>query len=232
MRKVLVYGFLAVILGLTVSVAETRAQGVLSDILKRMDDHNKALKSVQADVTMVKFNSQLNIPDTYSGSTSYLSKTSFGKNYMRLDWIKPAVEQISIIGDDYELYKPSINQVYQGKVGKARTSAGAGNALGFMNMSREQLKANYTIAYLADENIADKGKTRTFHLLLTPKVAASYKTAELWVDGDGMPRQAKILEQNNDSTTVLLDGIRKNVKVDTSIFRLDYNRKSVKILKP
>jgi len=234
MKKVLRYSFFAVGIGLlvsTVSVSAARGQ-VLGEILKRMDDHNKALKSVQAEVTMIKFNSQLNIPDKYTGTTSYLSKTAFGKNYMRLDWSKPAVEQISIIGDEYELYKPSINQVYKGRVDKAKTSAGAGNALAFMNMSREQLKANYTIALLGDESIADRGNTRTVHLLLTPKAAASYKNAELWVDGDGMPRQVKILEMNNDYTSVLLDGIKKNVRIDTNLFRLAYNPKSVKVIRP
>ncbi|MFT3746328.1 MAG: outer-membrane lipoprotein carrier protein LolA [Pyrinomonadaceae bacterium] len=199
------------------AVQNTFAQGPLGEILKRMDDHNKALKSVQADVTMVKLNTQLNEPDTYIGSTSYLPNAN-GKRYMRLDWTKPAVEQVSVIGDDYRLYKPSINQVYIGKVNKAKTSAGAGNALGLMSMSREQLRANYNVVYLGTENAAG---VSTWHLQLTPKAATNYKSAELWVDTNGMPVQAKVLEQNNDTTTVTLQSIRKNVQINTKIFVLD-----------
>ena len=70
----------------------------------------------------------------------------------------------------------------------------------------------------------------TFHLELTPIRATSYKTADLWVDGDGMPRQAKITEQNNDWTTVLLTNIQKNVTLKGGMFKLNYDEKKVKII--
>jgi outer membrane lipoprotein-sorting protein len=206
---------------------ETAAQGVLSRILERMEAHNKALQTVQAGVTMAKFNPQLGTTDTYNGRTSVLTQTK-GKRYMRLDWAQPAVEQISIIGDEYQLYKPGINQVYTGRVDKSKNSAGAGNALAFMSMSRAQLKANYTVVYLGDEVVSGNGMT--WHLQLTPKVAASYKSAELWVNTDGMPVQGKVLEQNNDTTTVTLTGIQKNVPINTNIFKLNPPR-SAKVIK-
>ena len=46
--------------------------------------------------------------------------------------------------------------------------------------------------------------------------------AELWVDGNGMPRQAKIIEQNNDTTAILLTNIQKNVTLKGEIFKLKY----------
>lgn len=220
------------VLAIVVSVTPTVAQGKgpLGQILDRMEVNNAHLDTVQANVTMKKFNPQLDATDIYTGSTSYIPKTSKvakGKLYMRLDWVRPAVEQVSIIGDDYRLYKPSLNQVYIGKVGKAKTSAGAGNALGFMSMSKEQLKANFDVQYLAQENI--EGGAATVHLLLTPKTATSYKTAELWVDGNGMPLQAKITEQNNDTTTVLLTNVRKNESVNPSIFVLNIPKNAKKL---
>lgn len=221
MRNLVRYSFLVfgmVVVGVFVSV-KASAQGPLGQILNRMEVHNKSLDTVQANVTMKKYNPQLDETDIYTGSTSYIPKTSKiakGKLYMRLDWVKPAVEQVAIIGDDYKLYKPSINQLYIGKVGKAKTSAGAGNALGFMSMSKDQLKANYNVQFIAQENI--EGGIPTWRLLLTPKTATTYKSAELWVDGNGMPMQAKIIEQNNDTTTVTLANVRKNEKIDVKIF--------------
>lgn len=207
-------------------VKDAAAQGPLTEILNRMDAHNKTLQSVQANVTMVKVNVQLGEPDTYLGSTKYLPNAK-GRKYMRLDWSKPAVEQISVIGDDYELYKPSINQVYTGRVDRAKTSAGAGNALNFMNMNRAQLKANYTVVYMGQESV---GGTQTWHLQLTPKTANSYKSAELWVDANGMPIQGKVVELNNDTTTVTLSDVQKNVVINPSIFKLSYpgNAKRIK----
>src|SRR5258707_2167776 len=98
-----------------------------------------------------------------------------------------------------------------------------------MNMSKEQLKTNFNVVYLGDETLKDG--TRTFHLELKPKAATSYKSAELWVDGDGMPRQTKIVEQNNDTTTVLLSNIRKNETIKGSLFTLNYDRKKVRRIK-
>ena len=193
-----------------------------------MDVNNKALQSMTANVTMSKHNPQLNTTDVSQGNTSYLPKTAKRVMYVRINWTKPMDEQISVIGDAYELYRPRLNQVITGKVNKASNSAAAGGALSFMSMSKEQLKTNYDVVYLGEEQV--EGGTATWHLQLTPKTASSYKSAELWVDKDGMPRQAKIIEQNSDSTTVLISNITKNVTLKGDIFKLNYP-KSVKKIK-
>src|SRR5512144_1398652 len=74
------------------SVTDAKAQGILREILNRMDAHNKALSSLKADVTMVKRDSVLGEDDTSSGTTSYLPKTAKRNMYVRLDWSKPRVE--------------------------------------------------------------------------------------------------------------------------------------------
>lgn len=229
MKNAIRYSSIFFAMAIMMFAAGTRdasAQGPLTTILERMDTHNKTLQSVQANVTMEKVNSQLGEKDTYIGRTSYLTQIK-GKRYMRLDWDKPAVEQISVIGDDYQLYKPSINQVYTGRVDKSKNSAGAGNALAFMSMNRAQLKANYAVAYLGDEAVSGNGMT--WHIQLTPKAGASYKSAELWVNTDGMPVQGKVVEQNNDTTTVTLSGIKKNITINPSIFKLSYPGNTKKI---
>jgi outer membrane lipoprotein-sorting protein len=200
--------------------ADANGQSILGEILRRLDTHNKSLQSLRADVTMVKHNPQLNVSDTTTGSTSYLPKTPKRGMYVRIDWTKPVEEQISVIGDDYELYRPRLNQVIVGKVQKARNNASVGGALAFMSMTRDQLRANYDVRYIGEEQI--RGGVSTWRLELTPKTETSYKMAELWVDGDGMPRQAKIVEHNNDSTTVLLTNIQKNVTLKADIFKLKY----------
>src|SRR5262245_25360062 len=154
MRKVLRYIFFAISLGLllsAVSVREASAQNVLGEILRRMDVHNKALQSLRSDVTMVKTNVQLGESDTTYGSSTYLSKTAKHGAYVRVDWTRPVEEQISVIGDAYELYRPKLNQVIIGKVNKTKNNASVGNALAFMNMSKAQLQANYSVAFLGEE---------------------------------------------------------------------------------
>lgn len=201
---------------------------VLKEILDRMDVHHKALASLQADVLMVKVNAQLGENDTSQGSTSYLPKTAKRVMYVRIDWTKPVQEQIVVIGDDYKLYRPRLNQVIVGKASKAKSNPSAGGALAFMSMSKEQLKNNYTVKYHGQEKLSNG--TETWHLELVPKAATSYKTAELWVDGNGMPIQAKVTENNNDTTTVLLSNLKKNITLNADVFRLQYP-KTVKEIK-
>ena len=212
-----VLGLSVLVVGLSATNASAQ---VLREILSRMDTNNKTLQSLTSDVTMVKFNPQLNVSDTTTGKTSYLPKTAKRPMYARIDWVKPVEEQIAVIGDNYELYRPRLNQVIVGNSKSAKNSAAAGGALSFISMSRDQLNANFEVVYLSQEQIS--GGTETWHLQLTPKTAASYKSAELWVDKDGMPRQAKIIETNNDTTTVLLTKIQKNVTLQASIFKLTY----------
>lgn len=218
MRKLLL--FTLILSAFAVSASEIRAQGVLREILERLDRHNKQLQSLRAGVTMVKTNNQLGESDTNIGTTSYLPKAKGRNMYIRIDWTKPVEEQISVIGDSYELYRPRLNQVIQGKTNSSKNSAAAGGALAFMSMSKDQLKANYDVVYIGEEQIS--GGVSTWHLELTPKAATTYKKAELWVDGDGMPRQAKVTERNDDTTTVHLSNIQKNVTLKGEIFKLKY----------
>ncbi|MBK7934939.1 MAG: outer membrane lipoprotein carrier protein LolA [Pyrinomonadaceae bacterium] len=194
------------------------AQGPLGKILNIMDANYKNLTSLKSNVTMVKTDSVLGESDTYEGKTSFLPESYAGKKYVRIDWSKPVVENIVVIGDSYQLYRPKLNQVIKGQTSSAKSGAAAGGALAFVSMSKDQLKANYNVVFIAEEAIS--GGVKTIHLQLTPKVKTSYKTADLWVDGDGMPRQAKVTENNNDTTTVLLTGIEKNTKVDYGLFKL------------
>ncbi len=230
MSKLFRYSYL--VIGLVfvfsiVSVGEGRGQ--IREILNRMDNHNKSLQSLQAGVTMVKYDSVLKVYDTSIGTTSYVPQAGKRVRYVRVDWTKPAEEQMSLVGDDYEVYRPRLNQVIVGKAQYAQGRPGISGPLIFLNMSKGHLEANYDTVFIGTEQIS--GGTQTWHLQLTPKAATKYKFADLWVDADGMPRQARITEMNNDTPTVLLSNIQKNVTLNVAIFRLAYDRKKVKIIK-
>lgn len=199
---------------------EVNGQLLLNEILKRMDQHHKALSSLQANVIMEKYNAQLDEKDVFEGVVKYLPKTARRNMYVRLDWNKPVIEQIAVIGNTYTLYRPRLGQVYIGKTDEARNNARVGNALAFMSMSRQELKENYTVNYLGKERI--RGGIETWYLELVPKKSSSYKAAYLWVDVDGMPRQARVVENNGDTTTVLLYDIQKNVTLRGSDFEIKY----------
>jgi outer membrane lipoprotein-sorting protein len=201
------------------TVIETKAQGnnPLNEILKRMETNRNALQSLRSKVTMVKYNSQLKESDTTEGTSMYLPVE--GRDALvRIDWTKPTAETLAVVKGQYVIYRPRLKQAITGSAKEAKGNGKANGALSFMNMSKDELKANYTIKYLGQENVS--GNVPTWRLELTPKTAANYKMAELWVDGNGMPIQAKVVESNNDATTVLLSNIQKNATINRSQFEV------------
>lgn len=199
----------------TVSVAETRAQGVLNEILKRMDTHKDWLETLKGNVRMAKTNTQLNITTTQDGEMVYVNKG--GRDVaVRIDWREPD-EVLSVIKGEYTLYRKRLNQAIKGKT-QGSKNAQANNALSFMSMSKKELTDTYDVKYLGKVSLDG---TQVWHLGLYPKKKQSYESAELWVDGDGMPIQAKIIEKNKDVTTVRLSNLKKNeVRINTKVFEV------------
>lgn len=199
------------------AVTDAKAQ-VLNEILKRMDDHYKALTSLKADVTRERMNFQLNEKDVQQGKIVLLpgKGTRFS---VRLDWSKPKEEILSVVNGQYVAYIPGIKRAYTGSSSSKTAKEKGGNVLSIMSMSREELKANYNVQYLGQEQVA--GGIPTWRLKLTPKAAASFKFAELWVDGNGMPLQGKVVAPNDDTDTVLLQNLSKNTTVSGSIFKVN-----------
>ncbi|HLM60311.1 MAG TPA: outer membrane lipoprotein carrier protein LolA [Pyrinomonadaceae bacterium] len=221
MKSFLRFGLAAIAVTLVFSfftVTETKAQGgPLNEILKRMEVNRNSMKTLRSNVTMEKYNAQLKESDTMQGNSIYLP--SKGRNALiRIDWTKPVEETLAVVNGKYVLYRPRLKQAITGNAKNAKGGGKANNALAFMNMSKEQLKANYTIKYLGQENV--NGGIPTWRLELTPKAATNFRIAELWVDGNGMPIQAKVIETNNDSTTVLLSNFEKNATIKASQFEV------------
>jgi outer membrane lipoprotein-sorting protein len=87
-------------------------------------------------------------------------------------------------------------------------------------MSTDELKKNYNIVVIGEATVG--GGVKTMHLQMTPITANSYKLADLWVDGNGMPVQAKVTSNNGDTTTILLSNISKNGNVDYGVFSFTF----------
>ncbi len=96
-------------------------------------------------------------------------------------------------------------------------------------MSRQELETRFQpVQDVREETLW--GGVSTIHLKLVPKGNASFKFAEIWVDSGGMPVQTKIVEKNDDATTVRLTGLQRNIPISAEEFvvKLDSNVKIVK----
>jgi outer membrane lipoprotein-sorting protein len=96
-------------------------------------------------------------------------------------------------------------------------------------MSRGQLEARFEpVKDVREETLW--GGVGTIHLTLVPKGNPGYKYAEVWIDSGGMPVQAKIVEKNDDSTTMRLTNLEKNQNINKSEFDVKFDT-NVKIVK-
>jgi outer membrane lipoprotein-sorting protein len=193
--------------------------GLVSSLLNNMERNRRSLTSLRANLSMEKYNAQIRDTDKYSGKVVY--KPAAGRSaYVRVDWQKPLGEILAVADGQYMLYKSRINTVY---VGSAKPRSGPSSkmnsALDFLNMSRQQLVARFEpLQEIYEETLW--GGVRTTHIKLVPKGGASYKYAEVWVDGNGMPIQTKVVEKNDDATTVRLTDVERNAGVSLDEFRL------------
>jgi len=202
--------------------------GLVSSILSKMEKNRQNLRTLSADISMEKYNSQLRDSDKYYGTVRYIPAGSNTASFVRLDWNKPQQEILAVANGGYMLYRPRLNQVIIGKTNSVRSDKDSG-VLALLNMSAAQLRSRFgDFQDRRDETLW--GGVHTTHFKAVPKTAANYQYIELWVDDSGMPVQAKMVEKNDDSTTMRLSNVHQNENIDKSIFELNLDS-SVKRIK-
>jgi outer membrane lipoprotein-sorting protein len=213
----------------TIQLPAANAQaGLVSSVFTKMDRQRQSLKTLTADISMEKYNSQLGDSDKYYGTVHYIPAGSRGASFVRLDWSKPQQEVLVVANGTYMLYRPRLKQMIYGPTNSVRGS-GNNDVLALLNMSAAQLRSRFgDFQDQRDETLW--GGIHTTHLKAVPKTAAGYKYIELWIDDSGMPVQTKMVEKNDDSTTMRLSNVQKNSDIPMSNFKLDLDS-SVKRIK-
>ena len=205
--------------------ANAQGAGLVSSVLSRLEKNRASLKSLKAGITIEKYNSQIGSNEKLEGLVIYLPGSGRQAS-MRIDWTRPTSEVLAVAKGRYQLYRPRLGVVYTGNQSKAPQSSGL---IDMMYMSKQQLETKFQpLQDVREETLG--GGISTIHLTLIPKGNAGYKYAEIWIDSAGMPIQTKIVEKNDDTTTMRLTKLQKNVPVSSGDFelKLDSNVKVVK----
>jgi outer membrane lipoprotein-sorting protein len=203
-----------------------QSAGLVSSVLNRMERNRQSLKSLRAGISMEKYNSQLRDSDKYQGTVAYLPATGREAS-VRIEWSSPQHEILAVNSGKYTLYRPRLNMAYVGNSKSNRNKAGG--ILELMYMSKQQLETRFQpVQDVREETLW--GGISTIHLTLVPKGNASFKYAEIWVDSSGMPVQTKIVEKNDDATTMRLTAMEKNAKLSGDEFKLNLDA-NVRIVK-
>jgi outer membrane lipoprotein-sorting protein len=205
---------------------EAQSAGLVSALINRMERNKRDLKSLRAGISMVKYDAHLHDEDKRGGQVLYMPGQ--GRNaYVRIDWQYPAKETLAVADGQYTLFRPRLNMAYRGTASSSR--AKAGGVFDFLNMSGQQIRTRFEpLQDIYEENLW--GGVSTTHIKLVPKGGASYKYAEVWIDGSGMPVQTKVVEKNDDATTVRLMNVERNAGISLDQFKLQLDG-NVKIVK-
>jgi outer membrane lipoprotein-sorting protein len=205
-----------------------QSAGLVSSVLNRMERNRQSLRSLKATLSMEKYNAQLRDKENYTGWVLYVPAAGRDAS-VRIEWQRPQHEILAVSKGQYTLFRPRLNQAIVGKSGSVKGRGGAGGILELMYMSKQQLEAKFQpVQDVREETLW--GGVSTIHLTLVPKGNASFKYAEIWVDSSGMPVQTKIVEKNDDATTMRLSSMERNLKISNDEFsvKLDSNVKIVK----
>jgi outer membrane lipoprotein-sorting protein len=212
-----------------ISVARAQSAGLVSSLFNRMEKNQRSLKSLSATITMWKYNAQLRDEDKYQGIVLYIPGAGGTSSaFVRLEWTNPQHEILAVANGNYSLFRPRLGTVLEGKTGSIKSSRDS-DVLALMSMSATQLRTRFGETQdMRDETLS--GGVHTTHFRVFPKTAASYKYIELWVDDGGMPVQTKMVEKNDDATTVRLTDVAKNqtIPMDQFKLKLDPSVKHVK----
>ena len=222
--------FALLITALILSSPRSQAQaGLVSAVLQRMEGNYNTLKTLKSNVTVVKYTGQVKEQEQTDGYL-YLVPQKGRKANFRFDIQSPAQEYIVVKDTNYTYYKPRLNTAYVGKTAE-QVGGSKSSLFSFLSMSGAQLQASYSVQVAGNENVwSPQGNVATTKLFLTPKARNSYKLAEVWVDGNGMPLQIKITEQNNDWTAIRVFNVDRNSNFSSDSLPLQLP-KGVKIVK-
>jgi outer membrane lipoprotein-sorting protein len=198
--------------------ANGQSAGLVSSVLSRLEKNRAELKSLRAKISMEKYNSQLHDSDKSYGDVAYVPGAG-QKVSVLLEWNKPQHEILAVANGRYTLFRPRLKEAYTGTVNGKGSPKGTGNILELLNLNRQQLQTRFEpFQEVREETIW--GGVSTIHLKLVPKGGANYKYAEIWVDSSGMPVQSKVVEKNDDTTTVRLSSPERNVKISPDEFAI------------
>src|SRR5260370_7772654 len=122
--------------------SRTNAQtaGMVSSIIQRLERNKRNLKTLRADITMEKYNSQLREKETWSGIVLYIPVAT-GSAFVRLEWNKPQHEILTSENGNYMLYRPRLGIAYVGPTNSIKNPDTG--VLALMSMSATQLRTRF-----------------------------------------------------------------------------------------
>jgi outer membrane lipoprotein-sorting protein len=199
----------------------------LSEILSRMNDSAKNLKTVSADLEYTKVTVLVDDKSTESGRIFY----NKSKKEILIDITKPEAKTVLFKKNKAEIFLPKINQIQEYNLEEQSGLVEQFFLLGFGTES-DKLRKDYDFKFLTEEEL--DGDT-TAVLELTPRsenTAAQLTKINLWVSEESwLPVQQKFFQPGGDYFVARYTAVRVNRQLPHSTFQIPgaENAKRVKM---
>src|SRR5215468_199179 len=142
------------------SMSQAQGTYTLEQVYAKMDEVAKTFRSAQADIERTHVTIVVNDKDVSSGKFYYVRK---GKEpRVRLDLMKPAIQQLLIDKGKLQIYTPNLKQVQEASLGEHQDKVEMFMSLGF-GQSSQDLKKNFTVS-LGPEEVIDGRKATVLEL--------------------------------------------------------------------
>jgi outer membrane lipoprotein-sorting protein len=189
----------------------------LSEILSRMNDAAKRLKSLSANLTYTKVTVLVNDKSTEQGRLFFRK----GKpSEIRIEMQQPESKVILFKKNKAEIYLPKINQLQEYSLEQKSGLVEDFLLLGFGSETGD-LKKSYRLKYIKEEDL--EGDT-TAVLELTPRkesLASQLTKIQMWVSEESwLPTQQQFFEPGGDYLIASYREVKVNLKIPSSTFEI------------
>ena len=189
----------------------------LSEILSRMNDAAKRLRTLSANLTYTKVTVLVNDKSTEEGRLFFRK----GKPpEIRIEMQQPESKVILLKKNKAEIYLPKINQLQEYSLEQKSGLVEEFLLLGFGSETGE-LKKSYSLKYIKEEDI--EGDT-TAVLELTPRkesLASQLTKIQMWVSEESwLPSQQQFFEPGGDYLIARYREVKVNLRILPSTFEI------------
>ncbi len=189
----------------------------LSQILSRMNEASKRLKSLSANLEYTTVTALVNDKSTEQGRLFFLK----GKTpAIRIDMQQPESKIILFKKNKAEIYLPKINQLQEYNLEQKSGLVEEFLLLGF-GSDEGQLRKSYKIKFLQEEEL--DGDT-TALIELTPRkesLAAQLTKIQIWVSEESwLPAQQQFFQPSGDYVIARYNAVKVNLRIPSSTFEI------------
>jgi outer membrane lipoprotein-sorting protein len=198
----------------------------LAEILSRMNETAKHLKTLSANLEYTKVTVLVNDKSTENGRLFYRKGKSAE---IRIDFDKPDSKTILFKKNRAEIYQPKINQIQEYDLGQHSDLIQQFLLLGFGTETGE-LRKFYNLKFLSEEDM-DGDTTAVLELIpRKSSVAAQVAKIQVWISEESwLPVQQKLFEAGGDYSIARYTAVKVNRSVPSSTFEIDAPRDAKRV---